>query len=246
MGYLEVGALRSTPGGDAWVDWYGNLEVSPPVPGWPLGRIYYGHNTDTGMMLQPDVVAFLEAQKVQAPFWIDTSWLTIKHVDEILTFVPDSNGKPHMLVASPREAGVLYPSYYGAYNKGIQDKIDKSLHGGAYVVQGNTITNEGVLKLLGLTAADVVELPLFYTDGHNDWSNPINGLYIGGYFVAGETDIYQPEREVTENRIEALGMQVTWVDDTVYQKNLGNVHCATNTTRVPVVPQFAAAIPASL
>lgn len=246
LGYLEVGAPRSTPGGDAWVDWFGNLEVSPAVPGWPLGRIYYGHDTTTGMKLHPDVVAFLEAQQVQSPFWIDTSWLTIKHVDEILTFVPASDGSPRMLVASPREAGILYPDYYGDYNKGIQAKIDKSLHGGSYTVPGSTIDDVGVLKHLNLTEDAVIELPLFYTDGHNDWSNPINGLYIGGYFVAGETDIWAAERNVTQSRIEALGIEVLWVDDSAYQPNLGNVHCATNTTRAPIVPQFATAIPGAL
>lgn len=243
MGYFQVGAPRSTTGGDAWVDWYGNLEVSPPVPGWPLGRIYYGHNTETGMMLHPDVVDFLEAQEVQAPFWIDTSWLTIKHVDEILTFVPAADGSPRMLVASPREAGLLYPGYYGAYNQGIQAKIDKAIHGGAYVVNGSTVDYEGVLSLLGLDETALIELPLFYTDGHNDWSNPINGLYLGGVYVAGGTDIFPAEREVTQNRIEALGIDVVWVDDAVYQHNLGNVHCATNATRLPVVTQFADAIP---
>jgi protein-arginine deiminase len=246
MGYLEVGAPRSTPGGDAWVDWYGNLEASPPVPGWPLGRIYYGHNTATGMKLHPEVVAFLEAQEVQAPFWVDTSWLTIKHVDEILTFVPATDGSVRLLVASPREAGVLYPANYGPYNQGIQDKIDRTLHGGSYVVNGSTVQYDGILAILNLDETAVVELPLFYTNGHSDWSNPINGLFLGGAFVAGATDVWQAERDVTATRLQALGLDVVWVDDAVYQHNLGNVHCATNATREPVVPQFADAIPPSL
>lgn len=246
MGYLEVGAPRSTPGGDAWVDWYGNLEVSPPVTGWPLGRIYYGHNTSTGMMLHPAVVEFLVAQQVQSPFWIDTSWLTIKHVDEILTFVPGPAGAVRQLVVSPREAGKLYPSYYGPYNKGVQAKIDKALQGGTYVVGGKSVTNPGVLANLGLGPDAVVELPLFYTDGHNDWSNPVNGLFLGTHYLAGEAGILTPERDLTEKRIEALGPKVVWVDDAVYQKNLGNVHCATNSTRAPVTSNFAQALPASL
>jgi protein-arginine deiminase len=244
MGYLVVGAPRSTLGGDAWVDWYGNLEVSPPTPAWPLGRVYYGHNTSTGMKLHPDVVAFFEAQEVQKPFWIDTSWLTIKHVDEILTFVPGANGKPKMLVASPREAGKLYPAYYGQYNKGIQAKIDKSLDGGSYVVGGKTIAYEGVLAAVGLTRADIVELPLLYTNGHNDWSNPINGVYLGGgRYAAGKTDYLAPERDVTTSRLATLGLTIEWIEDAVYQHNLGNVHCATNATRTPVIEDFTDALP---
>jgi protein-arginine deiminase len=244
MGYLAVGAPRSTPGGDAWVDWYGNLEVSPPTAQWPLGRVYYGHNTTTGMKLHPEVVAFLEAQELQKPFWVDTSWLTIKHVDEIFTFVPDGAGKPKVLAVSPREAGKLYPGYYGPYNKGIQAKIDKSLDGGTYTVSGKSVAYEGVLAAVGLTRADVVELPLFYTDGHNDWSNPINGVYLGnGRYAAGKTDYLAPERNVTRDRLAALGLTVEWIDDAAYQHNLGNVHCGTNATRLPVVADWTDAIP---
>ncbi|MBM3275608.1 MAG: hypothetical protein FJZ00_10670, partial [Candidatus Sericytochromatia bacterium] len=83
-GYIQVGKNRGIANGvDDWADWMGNLEVSPPVPGYPLGRVFYGRNTDTGVTLHPEVVAFLEAQQVQKPFWIDTGFLTIKHVDEI-------------------------------------------------------------------------------------------------------------------------------------------------------------------
>lgn len=243
MAYLVVGAPRATSGGDAWVDWYGNLEASPPVPGWPLGRIYYGHNTATGMKLHPDVVAFFEAQELQSPFWVDTSWLTIKHVDEIFTFVLDQQAKPKLLVVSPREAGKLYPSYYGPYNKGVQAKIDTALLGGSYVVAGKTVPYEGVLKLLGLTTDDVVELPLFYTSGHSDWSNPVNGVFLGGgVYAAGETNIFAPERKVTADRIAGLGLAVHWIDDAVYQNNLGNVHCATNATRALAVADFASAL----
>lgn len=244
MGYLVVGAPRTTTGGDTWVDWYGNLEVSPPVPAWPLGRIYYGHNTTTGMKLHPDVVAFFEAQELQSPFWVDTSWLTIKHVDEIFTFVLDQAQKPKLLVVSPREAGKLYPSYYGPYNKGLQAKIDTTLLGGSYVIAGKTVPYEGVLASLGLAKEDVVELPLFYTSGHSDWSNPVNGVFLGnGVFAAGETAIYEPERKVTADRLAALGMSVFWIDDAVYQNNLGNVHCATNATRSLAVADFTKALP---
>jgi hypothetical protein len=149
-----------------------------------------------------------------------------------------------MLVASPREAGKLYPAYYGQYNKGIQAKIDKSLDGGSYVVGGKTIAYEGVLAAVGLTRADIVELPLLYTNGHNDWSNPINGVYLGGgRYAAGKTDYLAPERDVTTSRLATLGLTIEWIEDAVYQHNLGNVHCATNATRTPVIEDFTDALP---
>jgi hypothetical protein len=67
------------------LDKFGNLEVTPPVPGWPLGRIYYGtRDTET---LDRNVLSFLYGQKVQKPLPIDTSFLDVGHVDEILAFV---------------------------------------------------------------------------------------------------------------------------------------------------------------
>lgn len=45
---------------------------------------------------------------MQSPIQIDTSWLTIGHVDELLSFLPLANGEWHsrwfLLVASPRRA----------------------------------------------------------------------------------------------------------------------------------------------
>lgn len=246
MGVIRVGDKRALTGGDTWADWFGNLEVSPPVEGWPLGRIYYGHNTSTGTTLHPEVVAFLEAQEVQSPFWVDTSWLLIKHVDELLTFVRASTGEAKLVVVSPREAGLLYPSYYGPYNQGLQAKIDKALDGGTYQINGETVDSPGILAALQLERADVVELPIFFTDGTADWSNPVNALVLDDTYVLGETDIWQAERDVTEARLTSLGLTVRWVDDAAYHENLGNVHCATNATRRPVVEQFAEALPSSL
>ncbi|MFZ9889339.1 MAG: protein-arginine deiminase family protein [Myxococcota bacterium] len=246
MGVIRVGTKRDLVGGDAWADWFGNLEVSPPVEGWPLGRIYYGHNTSTGTTLHPDVVAFLNAQEVQAPFWVDTSWLLIKHVDELLTFVRTAAGETKLVVVSPREAGLLYPSYYGPYNQGLQSKIDKALDGGSYLVNGVVTESPGILAALRLDRTDVVELPIFFTDGTADWSNPVNALVLDDTYVLGETDIWQAERDVTEERLTALGLAVRWVDDAAYHANLGNVHCATNATRSPVLDQFVEGIPPAL
>ena len=54
---LSVGQYRPAfaagDGGDTWIDWYGNLEASPPSPGYPFGRIIYGVNPDTGAPTQP-------------------------------------------------------------------------------------------------------------------------------------------------------------------------------------------------
>lgn len=73
-------------------DYFGNFEVSPPVTvdgvHYPFGRVYYGSTT---FQYRPnlEIQDFLDEQKVQAPFKLDTSWLIIGHVDEYSTTIPD-------------------------------------------------------------------------------------------------------------------------------------------------------------
>lgn len=72
-------------------DSFGNLEASPPVDGYPLGRVYYGwdgSNSNTAGP-RPEVRALFDDVGAQAPFWLDTSWLCVSHIDEVSSFIPD-------------------------------------------------------------------------------------------------------------------------------------------------------------
>ncbi len=88
FGWLERGETMQGNSLDA----FGNLDCSPPLDGYPLGRIYYG-GTEAGMSpYQVDAALreFLDEQAVQAPLEIDTTWLAVGHVDEFMAFIPDS------------------------------------------------------------------------------------------------------------------------------------------------------------
>ena len=246
FGYIEVGKYRQLSGGDKWADWFGNLEVSHPVPNWPLGRIYYGRNTLTNEQLNPEIVAFLKAQKLQDPFWVDTSWLVIKHVDEIFNFIPVNDGKTKLCVACPKAASSLKPGEYGPYNKTIQNKLDKMLLGGIYIIKGQKVDYPGVLNFLGLDKKCVIGLPVLYSKGHPDWSSPVNSVYLNGTIVAGNAYTTPEIRRAIEECFSPLEMNVFWVDDKVYQDFSGNVHCATNTTKFPLVKTFNTSIPHSI
>ncbi|MCC7293424.1 MAG: hypothetical protein IT449_15295 [Phycisphaerales bacterium] len=75
----------------------GNLDVIPPFPDHPLGKVVVG----TMPQVQVD---FLNKQQVQSPLLqLDTTWLLIGHLDEILAFVPDSSGFA-IAIASPSRA----------------------------------------------------------------------------------------------------------------------------------------------
>jgi len=84
-----------TPIGNGY-DYGGNLECTPPLTAngvdYPYGRIYYGHKVGAGATgPDPDVRDFFDAQTVQSPFTVDTTWLAVGHVDEFVTLIPDPN-----------------------------------------------------------------------------------------------------------------------------------------------------------
>jgi len=102
-GFAKQGRLLA----ESSMDFGGNLECSPPVTvrgrRFPAGRIYLG--TATRRPFDPEVREFLEQQVVQRPIEVDSSWLAVGHVDEVLTFVPAPDRQDfRMLVASPRRA----------------------------------------------------------------------------------------------------------------------------------------------
>ncbi|WP_338185864.1 protein-arginine deiminase family protein [Thalassospira tepidiphila] len=93
----------------------GNIAVTPPVKkttlagttSYRFGRIYYGHNQKH--LVDQSSRDFLAAQNMQEPIVLNTDWLFVGHVDEMMTFVPDPNPadpfkKWKLLVASPAEA----------------------------------------------------------------------------------------------------------------------------------------------
>jgi hypothetical protein len=77
---------------DTTEDKFGNLEVTPPHGAggkdYPFGRIYYGDAGSCGP--NPIIKEFMDRQRVQAPIHVNTCWLCVGHVDEFISFVPDS------------------------------------------------------------------------------------------------------------------------------------------------------------
>ena len=73
------------------LDSFGNLECSPPFKhsktgrDYKFGRIVFGGG---GREMHPKVRSFLAAQKIQEPLMLDTDWLVVGHVDEVMSFLP--------------------------------------------------------------------------------------------------------------------------------------------------------------
>ena len=253
----RVAEPRALGDGDDWADWYGNLEVSPPLDGHPAGRVIHGRNTRTGQTFHPEVVRFLVTQGAQAPLWIDTSWLMIKHVDEIVAFLPGPDGRGVLLVPDPEE-GLRLAGRLGTdaavveANRWIARRIDEMLEGTDGPARAGVVgdaagggRSPGLLDLLGWDRDRVIRLPLAFrvttegldaggevTNAVTAWSSPVNSLLVNGTVICGSADMPDTVRETCRERFHAGGAaDVVFIDDGVYQQRGGNVHCATNARR---------------
>ena len=207
---LTLGPGRAVLGADwPWEsngDGYGNIEVTPPLPGHPDGRILVGRASD-GMPGEP-LLSLLGEQRAQALTPIDTGWLCVGHVDEVVGFVPDAT--------APRGFRALVPDVVAGWT--LLEALDPSttlpLHG-ARARDGQIRPRATVADILGdtelrrlnlgiatthlpalraeLVAAgirqdEMLGLPLLYDDWADGsdaacgasplWPNPVNLLAV--------------------------------------------------------------------
>jgi protein-arginine deiminase len=69
----------------------GNIETIPPYTSregkkWPNGRVIMGQHF--GKYPADSMVKFLQSQKAQSPLFLETGWLAVGHVDEMVQFLP--------------------------------------------------------------------------------------------------------------------------------------------------------------
>jgi protein-arginine deiminase len=87
-------------------DDFGNIQVIPiKTREYPFGRVIYGTAPKISAIEMSYVLRnFLESQQVQRPIRVPTDWLHVGHVDEILSYVPDSSSPigTRIMIASPR------------------------------------------------------------------------------------------------------------------------------------------------
>jgi protein-arginine deiminase len=104
---LDMAALQEfdpagIPEEMATLNSFGNTEVIPPHErdgaSYPLGRLLRG--SVPTFYPDPRLARLLEAQAVQPPVHIDTSWLNVAHVDETLAFLPAPTPRGWILLAN--------------------------------------------------------------------------------------------------------------------------------------------------
>lgn len=100
----------------------GNLQLGPPTADAPYGRIFIGNDVyGREGLVDTELLNFLDKQRVQPLTQIDTSWLAVAHVDEILAFVPRRRGSgTHAIwMNSPKLAFDIVDAALSRYLSGL-------------------------------------------------------------------------------------------------------------------------------
>ncbi len=259
---LRIGAYReafaSGEGGVSWMDWYGNLEASPPTDAWPNGRVLYGVDRQRDAQLHPEVVAFFEKQGLQDPLPLDVGWLTIKHVDEMVSFLPTEDAGFVVAVPDPTVAIDLLEQLsadghgdapmLGIYEKGTT--VAGVLANRGFIEANQRLWLERIepmakslMEGLGIDRQRLRRLPvLFQPSGLPRTPNVVNCLVLPGRGgAAGHVAMADPNGPIIEgedafqaevrDRLAGVHATLHFVDDRQYHKWSGNVHCATNAIR---------------
>jgi protein-arginine deiminase len=255
FGWIRVGDYREKYArgieGVGWMDWFGNLEVSPPLPSYPHGRMYYGEAGE-GNQLDPRIVSKITAQALQAPFTLDVSYLIIKHADETLSWVPGKDGRWYALVPSPREmlklAQTLQDNGHGdlpmlapfeeAYSINTLLSDSESIARNMQIEDGPLAKNiETIKRELGIEDDQFIKVPSWINEnGSSLIPNMVNSVVVNGMFIAPEphgpmVDGLDAIQQDFIARMANAAVDVVFVDDQQYHRWWGNVHCATNVTR---------------
>jgi hypothetical protein len=120
--YMDLHFDLANGGGAGTFDSGGNVMASPPVtattqarddgygPPLPLqraarfGKLVFGDRGSGDRRPHATVRKWLEAQLMQPLLPVDTSWLAVGHVDEIVSFARAKDGKATMFIAWPDDA----------------------------------------------------------------------------------------------------------------------------------------------
>lgn len=247
------------------LDSFGNLETVPPIPGFPLGRVIRG--SVPHFAPDPSFQTLVASQRVQTPFFVDTSWLEVAHVDETLSFVRAKT--PLGWAMAVNDARLA---------KTILEGLKQAGHGDApmfegkkwYTDSGQALATVTVSQVLddadvmassaraavevdaqiaivkhetGLTDDAIIRVPFLHQDIYAGTSaafqpGMVNGVYLADdVFAAPDPhgpliDGVDPFKAATEAAFGAHGVAVRWVEDwDLYHRNLGEVHCGSNTRR---------------
>lgn len=193
---------------------FGNLETVPPYTyqgkSYPLGRVIRGSTAQW----HPDELftRMMEAQKVQPPIYIDTSWLLVGHVDESISFVKANTARGwKLLVNDARMAKAMLQAQSNAGRGNVSMFVGKYWSSGnpAQATIDEVLSDPDVMSAsadaaaevdgqlakikseTGLTDAEIIRIPFLHMtlSGASIAYQPgiVNGVYIS------DTDFVAPD-----------------------------------------------------
>ena len=215
------------------------------------GRLITGKQDE--LMMHPGVMRFLEAQGVQwPPIVVDTSWLAIGHVDEVVNFVPaKSRAGFKVLLPSPKTARELLDSLVaqgldevsvlaGTEDESTVVKLRVTVAGSAE----NLAIDDAVERIrdqlkteLNLDDARLRDAAALFRRGMAVIPNPVNSLVVNGHLLVPKPrGPQQDEQDRFETAIrKALAdcdVRVAFIDTwQAYHTSGGEIHCGTNAFR---------------
>ena len=127
----------------------GNLETIPPYEfkgiAYPAGRIIEGSHLTT-YPSRPHVYHYMRAQEIQDPLILDTDWLAVGHVDEMVQFLPATNTLHGWALYIADPTGGI----------GILQKAKKDGHGDCKAYSRPNGTIPGFKDVPSLTVAEIL------------------------------------------------------------------------------------------
>ncbi|MDX3004053.1 protein-arginine deiminase family protein [Kribbella solani] len=253
IGVVQQFGDNQAAGVDDLLNMGGNIELLPPYPGYPHGRVYYGSGARRP---DPTFLKLTTGQGYQSPISYDTSWLLVGHADETVHVVRANNARGWTLaVADPRLAVRLLRDVQrqgGGSQQLFADTRSTRKPTVDELLSGWLTDNEAaakhiddqlaiLLKATGLRTSDLVQLPVFFANmpGYNRLKaltpDLVNGLSVTDRQFAAP-DPHGPRlngrdvfRQATEQALAKNGVRVHWVEDFFWAHlGGGEVHCATN------------------
>ncbi|TQV93707.1 arginine deiminase type-3 [Cordyceps javanica] len=192
-----VGMITDVPPGTDTdtLDSMGNLETIPPYEhngrSFPAGRIVMGANETAGRV--PRAMSFVQAQEMQDPILVDSTWLEVQHVDEFLQFLPAKTPRKWSVMVSDPLAAVEileaakaeghgdepYTSHPPTGWRGASGTVNSNLDSGIREMNEECARRiQGTIDMLkretGITDDEIFRVPVLYTKAYNP-AIPSNG-----------------------------------------------------------------------
>ena len=231
----------------------GNIEGLPVSEQHPYGRVIVG---STLKNRQPQIYKFLKNQKIQGELIeLDTDWLKVGHVDEIISVVPTANSYKifvfdtqlaiDIFATNVNNSTIFYPEIlnktYSSYTN-LQNQTLVNFMTNRTAEIFTTLSNNNIETM------QIVSVPVLFSLGVQSASdqeshsecilfNPLNSVYLN---VNGENKailsvgLYAPYCSYYFDLLVTLGYNngnILPINTILMQNGGGSIHCATNIKR---------------